>query len=147
MGVRRREQTKTRKGHVRMIVNSIAKRLRKAGDQPRMLTTDRVVPMGSLRRSCVRTLFEGWVLKLHGQGRVITKKLAYHVLVKLRQKFKMPIKTVEDHMEEIERLHGLLKASRKQRLGNKRAPAAMSSIDQLETLPMDDTMLSEDFQG
>ena len=121
-----------------MIVKSMAKRLRAGCDQSRMVTTDRVLPLGSLRRECVKNLFNGWVLQLVGKGRIITKKLSMQVLLKLRKTFNLPIRSAEDHKEEAFRLHGLLKSSRKQQLGKNRATSAMSFIDQLDTQPMEE---------
>ena len=139
MGVRRRRQRTARIGHVKLIVKSIASKLRSEQDKSRMTTTDRIIPQGSLRRACVRDLFSTWVLQLVGQGRILTKKLAFQVLVKLRAKFDLPIRTFEEHLDEVNRLHGLLKASRKQQLGKPCSrKRAMSHMDNVDTLPMPD---------
>ena len=151
MGVRLRRQRTTRMGHVKLIVKSIAKKLRSEQDKTRMMTTDRIIPQGSLRRTCVRDVFSTWILQLAGQGRILTKKLAFQVLVRLRKKFGLPIRAFEEHRDEVIRLHGLLKASRKQQLGKPCSPKfAMSYMDNVDTLPMpdegpSDSVVDEDF--
>ena len=144
MGVLRRQQKVTRKGHIKLVVKCLAKKLGCETEQARMISTDRVLPLGSLRRSCVRNLFTGWIVRLVGQGRILTKKLTQQVLIELRRKFDLPIGNPEEHKEEINRLHCLLKASRKQQLGNPRVKPAMSFIDNLDTQPMDADGLHSD---
>lgn len=75
MGVRHRQQKLTRNGHIKVIVKCLAKKLGSETEQARMVSTDRVLPLGSLRRSCVRNLFSGWIVRLVGKGRILTKKI------------------------------------------------------------------------
>ena len=72
------------------------------------------------------------------------KKLSQQVLIQSRRKFDLPIRNLEEHKDEIYRMHCLLKASRKQQLGCPRASCkpAMSFVDNLETQPMDDELHS-----
>ena len=127
MGVRRRQQKLTRNGHIKVIVKCLAKKLRSDTEQARMVSTDRVLPLGSLRRSCVRDLFSGWIVRLVGQGRVLTKKLSQQVLIQLRRKFGLPIGNMDEHKDEILRVS---------------CKPAMSLVDNLETQPMDDELHS-----
>ena len=150
MGVRRREQKRTRLSHVKMIVKSLAKRLKSESEISRMVSTDRILPLGSLRRECVRSLFKGWIIKLVGTGRTLTKKLSQQVLLRLRKKFNLSELGPEELKEEMTRLHSLLKASRKQKLGKeegfKKKPKkkrAMSAMDNLETQPLLDPTSDE----
>ena len=145
MGVRRREQKRTRLSHVKMIVKSLAKRLRSESEISRMVSTDRILPLGSLRRECVRSLFKGWIIKLVGTGRTLTKKLSQQVLLRLRKKFNLSELGPEEFKEEMTRLHSFLKASRKQKLGKeagfKKKPKKKRAM--LETQPLLDPTSDE----
>ena len=114
------------------IVQKIAQRLSSKEHQKRMLTTNRLLPLGTFKRACVRKIFNGWVRKKFlGSGRVITKKLSTEVVRKLRSKLELP--PCNDLKDEIARMQYLLKVARK-RLGGKKQD--MSAADMLETLPM-----------
>lgn len=133
MPSRQSSQAKTRKKHVNMIVKNMSKWLCDKSERDRMATTDRVLPLGSLKRKCVKRIFSGWICSLHGKGRVVTKKLAAQVLRRLRKRFSLENLSGDVHVQEIDRLQNLLKQSRKRKLGSK---TAMSSIDLADTLPM-----------
>ena len=109
-------------------------------DSERIHTTDRLLPLGSLRRKCVRKIFSGWISECFYEGRVITSTLAKEVVVRLRRKFGLDTDDLEDVeiKAEIKRMHALLKTARKHRLGTAQSKrSAMSSMDLCDTLPMD----------
>lgn len=95
-----------------------------------MVTTNMLLPLGSLRRTAVRSIFAGWIRKIIGHGRVLTRKLTKNVVHTLRSKFELGV--LDDH-EEVQRMHSLLKVAKKRKL----SPAAMSNVDNLVTLPME----------
>lgn len=119
-----------------------------------MLTTNRLIPMGTLKRRILRNFFSKWVLQFINQGRILTLKLATEVCRQLRAKFGMPTKG--DPMES-KRLHWLLKTARKRQIGSKRKTSrvskpqrsAMSSMDALQTVPLhsDELFGVEDWWG
>lgn len=74
-----------------------------------------------------------------GEGRVLTRKLAGQVCVKLRKALDLPLMNETDHHEEVKRLHLLLKGARKCQLAREGRSKAMSSMDNLETLLMEET--------
>lgn len=127
MASRNRRQKQVRNKHVGMIVKRMFRRLNTEGHLKRIQTTNTLLPLGSLRRASVRAIFAGWITKLVGAGRVITKKLASQVVQSLRAK--MELGDSENFYEEALRMHGLLKGARKRQLQCK----AMSSVDQAET--------------
>ena len=132
---RRRCQKKVRKGHVDMIVKNMSAKLRTKMHYKRMCATDRLLPMGTLRRKCVKRLFTPWAFDLVGQGRVLTHKLCDQVVKRLRNFFQLgPLD--EGAETEVKTLHRLIKHARKRKLGGARI-SAMSSMDLLETIPME----------
>ena len=69
------------------------------------------------------------------EGRVLTKKLAMETCRRLRKKFGL---SMDLEVEEVNRLHALLKQARKRQLGKVSVvDKAMSCIDTAQTLPMD----------
>lgn len=145
MPSRARKQTVARRGHVGYIVKKIAQKLSSKEDHKRMLTTNRLIPLGSFKRACVKRIFNGWVKKKFlGTGRVITKKLTTEVVRRLRSKLELP--PCHDIKDEVARMQYLLKVARK-RLGGKKSD--MSTVDMLDTLPMDEfgQHPQEDFPG
>lgn len=133
MPSRASRQNIARKGHVRFIVKQLAKRLSTRDHQKRMLTTNRLLPMGTLKRAVLKNLFNGWVQKKFlGSGRVITKKLSLEVVRKLRSQLELP--PCHDFKDEACRMQYILKVARK-RLGPPKNN--MSAMDALETLPME----------
>ena len=140
MPSRCRKQKAIRVGHAKIIVDAMFKKLNNKDHKDRMSSTGQLLPLGGLRRKCVRKLFSGWVLQFIGGGRIITLKLAKDVCRRLRKKFGMP-KAEED--EEEKRVHYLLKLARKRQVGKKPVgncdqPSAMSSMDNMDTLQIED---------
>ena len=115
----------------------MSKRLKKKDHCDRMADTGQLLPLGGLRRRCVNKLFRGWVLQFIGAGRIITKKLAHDVCRRLRKKFGMG----PSNDEENKRMHHLLKLARKRQIGKVpvEKPTAMSNMDNMETLQMEET--------
>lgn len=130
---RRTQQKLARRGHVVMIAKKLSSRLKGKQHSERMTSTNKLLPVGSLKRKCVRNLFTGWASTLVGQGRVLTKKLAEQVCRRLRKKFDLG--PANDDGNETRVLHHLLKLARKRKLGA--ALPTMSSVDLLETIPME----------
>lgn len=132
MPSRERCQKVKRRSYAKIIYHNIFKKLSSKQHRKRLTTTNRLFPPGTLRRRCLRNTFAGWVLQFVGQGRILTQSLAQDVCKHLRANLEMA--DHEDGVQELEakRLHQLLKAARKRQL----RPLAMSSMDQLETLPM-----------
>ena len=137
MGVRRRKQEETRKAAVKFAVKKILPHLRR--DKQRLFSTNRLLPVGSLRRKCIKRIFGGWPSRYLGAGRVFTKKLAEQVCRRLRQKLHM--ERTEFFKEEAVRLHELLKASRKRQVD---PPPRMSAMDNTETQPIKEEPVVED---
>ena len=132
MPSRERCQKVKRRSYAKIIFRNIFKKLSSKQHKKRLTTTNRLFPPGTLRRRCIRNIFAGWVLQFVGQGRILTRSLAQDVCKQLRKYLHMT--DHEDGVQELEakRLHQLLKAARKRQLQS----SAMSSFDQLETLPM-----------
>ena len=85
--------------------------------QKRMVTTNRLLPLGSLKRKTLKVLFRGWVEKrFKGCGPILTRKVAEATVRRLRSKLELPF----------------LKVARK-RLGPGKEKA-MSTMDALETI-------------
>ena len=124
-------QRDVREKYENLIVKKMYRRLNTDDHKQRMLTTDQLLPLGSLRRSAVRKIFAGWIKKLVGVGRLVTRKLAKNVVQSLRSKFEMGNDMLNE--DEILRMHSLLKVAKKRRLNT----AAMSSVDLMDTCPME----------
>ena len=123
-------QKVVRKNHVRYIVKRLASKLSTPEHQKRMITTNRILPLGSLKRKVVHQIFAGWVKnKFRGMGRVFTYKLAALVVKRLRDKLDLP--ECHDIKDEVKKMQYFLKTARK-RLG--KLPA-MSSVDEMVTMP------------
>ena len=124
-------QNVVRKRHLKFIVKRLAAKLATPEHQKRMTTTNRLLPLGSLKRKVVHQIFAGWVkTKFKGMGRVFTYKLAELVVKRLRGKLDLP--ECHDVRDEVKKMQYFLKTARK-RLGK---PSAMSSIDEMVTMPM-----------
>lgn len=130
MACRARRQKDARKRFEKLIVKYMYRRLNTQPNKDRMVTTNMLLPLGSLRRKAVRNIFEGWIRKTIGHGRVLTRKLSKNVVHTLRSKFELG---VLDDDEEVQRMHSLLKVAKKRKLSR----AAMSNVDNLVTLPME----------
>ena len=133
MPSRLRRQKSIRKEWVRWICTSMSNKL--SSDTDRMLSTNRLLPQGSLKRSCIRRLFKGWIYESLHCGRVITRRLASDVVRRLRKKFGLGVEDLDQ--EEIGRMHHLLKTARKRQLGKPNSAKAMSGMDCCETMPME----------
>lgn len=83
-------------------------------------------------------------MKLVGQGRLATLKLASDVAKRLRKRFQLG--PVENPAVEARVLQRFLKLARKRKLSAKAAAAAaaMSSMDNLDTLVMEETPFEHD---
>ena len=116
----------------------MSKTLAKKNHQKRMVTTNRLLPLGGLRRQCIKKIFGGVVLDFIGQGRVLTKTLAKEVAHKLRRKFNLAVCEGADRNDEVNRIHVLLKGARKRKIGDQKPKLAMSgsSMDNLDTVPL-----------
>ena len=86
MPSRLRRQTTVRRGHVKTIVTKMAQKLRTKKHLKRMESTNRLLPLGSFQRRCVKDIFSGWILDFVGEGRILTKKLVEQVYLGLRKK-------------------------------------------------------------
>ena len=129
MPSRLRHQLTVRRSNVKFIVSKMVERLRHKTHRKRMETTNRILPMGSLKKKQLKNIFNGWILEL--EGRVLTKQLAQETCDRLRKKLKLGPN--DDFREdEIKRVHAVLKGARKRQLGK----PAMSSMDNVETLPL-----------
>ena len=114
------------------IVHKLTCVLEADGDHVRrMVSTNRLIPLGSFKSRSVACLFGGWAAKFRGKGRRMTKKLAMLVCKRLRLHFDLEPGT----KEESERFLHLLQAARKKRLRKPRAKTA--AMDTCETQPMD----------
>lgn len=135
MPSRKRLQKEVRHGHLKFIVENMIKKLNSKKHLKRMRNTNQILPVGSLRRNCIKKLFQGWVLGLVGAGRICTVKLAGEVCKRLRKHFELEADLFHGKTEKL-RMHSFLKASRKRQLGS--VNPAMSSVDNMETLLMED---------
>lgn len=135
MPTRQHRQKKIRNEHVKVIVNNLFKRLNTKKNRMRMVNTNQLLTLGSLKRTCVKKCSSGWVLDLIGNGRILTYKLALDVCRRLRKKFDLEKQGGD---EEARRLHSLLKAARKRQLGKSKA------MDDMDTMPMPEFFDLED---
>ena len=132
MPARSRRQKVTQLEHATVLVNRLSKKLMSPQHQHRMQTTNQLIPQGSLKRRCVKEIFQGWVHKIfRGSGRVLTKKLA--TLVTRRSRLKLELPDCYDISSEASRLQYLLKVARK-RLKSKPKLKHMSNVDNMDTL-------------
>ena len=132
MPCRSLQQRSIREQHVNRIVCKLTCVLEADGDHVRrMVSTNRLIPLGSFKSRSVACLFGGWAAKFRGKGRCMTKKLAMLVCKRLRLHFDLEPGT----KEESERFLHLLQAARKKRLRKPRAKTA--AMDTCETQPMD----------
>lgn len=122
-GKRLRSQNEKRLQTARWVVKNLYTELCK--DEKRLLSTNRLLPQGTLRRNCMKRIFGDWTM--HAEGRCYTKKLAGLVCSKLRRKFGMEMSEVENH-----RMLTMLKLGRKHRVKKPK----MSYMDNLDTLPL-----------
>ena len=132
MPARSRRQKISQLEHATVLVNRLSKKLMSPQHQHRMQTTNRLIPQGSLKRRCVKEIFQGWVHKsFRGCGRILTKKLVTLVTRRLRLKLELP--DCHDISSEASRLQYLLKVARK-RLKPKPKSKHMSNVDNMDTL-------------
>ena len=135
---RKCQQKTVRKGHVKLIVDHMARKLNTKKHLERIHSTNRVLPLGSMRCRGIKKIFGGWVLQFLHSGRILTQKLAKEVYAALRKRLDLVGPSDQD---EITRLHSLLKVARKRQISkparvSKPAKKKMSNMDQLETVPM-----------
>ena len=135
---RKCQQKAVRKGHVKLIVDHMARKLNTKKHLERIHSTNRVLPLGSMRCRGIKKIFGGWVLQFLHSGRILTTKLAKEVYATLRKRLDLVGPSDQD---EITRLHSLLKVARKRQISkparvSKPAKKKMSNMDQLETVPM-----------
>ena len=141
MPSRLRRQNQLRQTHVDWIVKKMANRLKSKGHMERMVSTNRILPVGTLKRKIIKQLFSGWIRQYVGEGRVLTLKLALQVVASLRNKFSMEKLGEEQRLCEAKRMQYLLKVARKRKLSNRVQSKAMSTMDTVDTVPME----AEDF--
>ena len=135
---RKCQQKTVRKGHVKLIVDHMARQLSTKKQMERIHSTNRVLPLGSMRCRGIKRIFGGWVLQFLHSGRILTYRLAKEVYRDLRKRLDM---VGPNDPDEITRLHNLLKTARKRQIPkparvSKPAKTKMSDMDQLETVPM-----------
>lgn len=136
MPSRSRYQKGVRKGHVKFILDNMLRKLQTKKEQKRIVTTNRILPVGTLKRRAVKRIFAGWICELYGQGRILTSTLAKEVCRSLRKKMGLVNHNAEVE-EEAQRLHVLLKRARKRQIHLLAGKfEAMSSMDNLTTVPM-----------
>ena len=108
-------QRAKREQYVNKILRKLKRVLEADGDHVRrMVSTNRLFPLGSFKSRAVADLFGGWAAKFRGQGRCMTKKLAMLVCQRLRASFDLEPGT----KEEAERFLHLLQAARKKDFRN-----------------------------
>lgn len=134
MASRARRQKIVRNTHVKLVLQKIAKRLNTEQDMKRMRPTNRLLPVGSLRRRSVKRIFQGWTKSLTGKGRILTQKLCSQVVKALRSQFELS--PLDDEMTEVLRLQYLLKQARKRHNPGQKKTTAMSYVDSMDTLLM-----------
>ena len=94
-------QRATRSKCASFIVKMLMKRLSSKSHQHRILTTNRILPLGSLKRRCVKNIFSGWVSKkFKGNGRVLTRALVEMVLRRLRAKHDLDTRLIYQRFHE-----------------------------------------------
>ena len=116
--------------HAHFIAKRLVKRLGSHDHETRMHSTNRLLPPGSLKRTSLRKNFGGWAKRLCGSGRVLTKTLSKEVCFTLRQHFGLENPAP---IEEVIRLHNLMKQARKRKLEVRKSATAMG--DNVDTLP------------
>ena len=116
--------------HARFIAKRLMKRLGDHDHETRMHSTNRLLPPGSLKRTTLRKIFGGWAKRLYGAGRILTKTLSGEVCFTLRQHFGLEIPAP---MDEVVRLHNLMKQARKRKLEVRKSATAIG--DNVDTLP------------
>ena len=121
MPARSKVQGNRRAKYVQFICKRLQKRLSSNDHQTRMISTNRLLPVGSLKRGPMRSLFAGWVKRLCGSGRVLTKTLSKEVCTQMRLHMDLQL---PPPLDEVLRLHALLKQARKRKL--EKRPTAMA---------------------
>ena len=135
MPSRLRYQKGVRKGHVKFIIDNMMRKLLTKKEQKRIVTTNRILPVGTLKRRSVKRIFAGWICEFYGQGRILTKTLAKEVCRSLRKNMGLVNNGVEVE-EEAQKLHLLLKRARKRQIHLAGKFEAMSPMDNLVTVPL-----------
>ena len=109
------------------VVNELHVRLRTPNQQKRIAMTNRLLPLGSLRKAKIQKILGGWPNEYAGR-RCFTKAFVRQVNALLRARYGLdPCSAEED------RIKRLLQNVRKRKVG-KPVPA-MVSMDDLETMP------------
>ena len=120
---------------VRFIRKNLLRRMGSNGHITRQVGTNRLLPIGStLKCKAMREVFGGWIRRLHGKGRRLTKKLSVDVCTYMREKLGMDPTIPED---EVTRMHSLLKLARKRKLDKSRPQPKPAAMDDMETLPFE----------
>ena len=145
MPSRLKYQKGVRNTHVKFILGKMFSRLKNKQDMKRIITTNRILPVGTLKRRAVKRVFAGWICELYGEGRILTSTLAKEVCLKLRKKLGLVNSSLEVE-EEARRLHLLLKRARKRQVHLVASTAsAMSAMDTLDTVPLLEELPFEDW--
>lgn len=132
MPSRQRKQQEVRARFAERIAKRLAKRLREESHQTRIHGTNRLLPLGSLKRSSLRQLFGGWINKYFGKGRILTKALAREVCNLLREEFGLGVTPKDEWI----RMCSLLVLARKRKLTLPDQKAPAPRMDALETQPL-----------
>lgn len=141
MPTREKNQRVIRDEWVKFICKRLLRWMNSNGHINRQIGTNRLLPVGSLKRASLKEIFGGWICRLRGEGRRLTKKLAMDVCTRMRHELGME-KTIPQ--EEITRLHCLLKMARKRKLQKpaQRKETMVVNIDEVDTLPVDEDLPS-----
>lgn len=130
MGKRTAQQREDREEYAAWIAKKVASRLQSGEHNQRMHGTNRLLPVGSMRRRCIRAIFGGWAKKFQGYGRLFTRALASRICHLARDRVGLENPPPP---EEIARMHFLMKTARKRGVARPRK----SAMDNLETLPLE----------
>lgn len=128
MPKRARELSERRDWYAQKFLKKLSNRLNSEEHVARMHASNRILPVGTLKRGCLRALFGGWAKKQRGCGRLFTKKLASRVCYLLRDRFDMHPESPPD---EVTRMHAMMKLARKRQVTVPR-----KKMDFAETLPL-----------
>ena len=134
MPVREQKQKHVRQQHASRIAKVLGKRLRSESHQLRISSTNRLLPLGSLKKRSLKGLFGGWIRKYKGCVRLFTK-------VKSAAFCEKPLGIKATPEEEWKRMAALLSMARKRSLKKLERPVAAmpaENIDNMETVPMDE---------
>ena len=129
MPSRSRKQGERRGTHVNLVCRKLKRRLR--GDVSRILSTNRILPLGSLKTTAVQRIFAGWIKKFRGKGRTFTSKFAREVCNKMRAEMGLE---PEGPNAEVKQMQTLLKQARKLGIGSSKPAMDNADTQELVTL-------------